>query len=441
MAVIEAPKPAPESRFGPSGPSIGVGVLSLAGMEMRAGIRGPSFRLLTVVAAVIGWSAGGAPGHGVALSAWVTGEAAWRYIGFVVIAWMSVVAVQDAAARTDVLVYSKPQPTERIVLSRFLAAFGQILLALAAMYVFAVLSRLYAGGGLLGFPAYFSRFALSAGVVFFVGAASYTLAVLARTPLAGAVAGLYWILALAGKSYLPKAVFPSYSQNLLGYIYLGVFLISIACWFHRRSRRGTHAVGAAVWLSAVVSLSLCVATVLHGLATEHDPMVHQNPTLDMMSSQNATLGELAPGFRLPDANGDLASLADYPGKIFIIALWSPSDAESTIVLDRLEQIWEQYGSRGVQPVAICLSEDRAAAGIFARGANVHYPVVHDWGTHNAEKTSETSPMATAYEANSLPHVVITDRRRKIRHILLGVDAYEGNALERAITERLSVEPE
>jgi peroxiredoxin len=309
------------------------------------------------------------------------------------------------------------------------------------MYVFAVASRLYSGGGLAGFSAYPYRYVLSAGVVFFVGAASYSLALLARTPLAGAVIGLYWVLALAGKSYLPKAVFPSYSQNLLGYLLLGVFLISVACWFHRKARRGKRAAPAPVWLSAAVSLALCVATVLRGLATEHDPMVHADPALDLMSYQTATMGELAPGFRLPDAHGNLASLADYPGKILIIALWSPDDSESTIILDRLEEIREQYGRRGIQPIAICLSEDRTAAGIFARGADVHFPVVHDWGTHNAEKTSATSPLATAYEADSLPHVVVTDRRRKIQHVLNGVDAYEGNALERVIDERLAAEPE
>src|SRR5258706_4075478 len=116
MSVTEAADPAPSLQSVRSRSSAGVGVLSLAGMEIRAGIRGPSFRLLAILAAVIGWSAGGAPGHGVALSAWATGEAAWRYIGFVVLAWVSFVAVQDAAARTDGLGYSELQTSERLVL-------------------------------------------------------------------------------------------------------------------------------------------------------------------------------------------------------------------------------------------------------------------------------------------------------------------------------------
>jgi ABC-type transport system involved in multi-copper enzyme maturation permease subunit len=438
VAATEMP---PQARRTAGATSGGVGVFSLAGMELRAGMRGPSFRLLAIAAAIVGWSVGGAPGHGVALSAWQTGEAAWRYLGFIVIAWMSFVAVQDIAARTDVLVYSKPQPNERIILSRFLASFAQILVALCVMYLFAIASRIVGYGGLLGFSAYFSRFFVSAGVLFFVAAASYAMALLARTPLAGAVVGIYWIMAMAGKSYLHKAVYPSYSQNVVSYILLGLFLLGTACWFHRYRRRGGHP--PAAWVRSVTPLSLllCLWLVWRGVHAEYDPIFHTDPVLDTMMSQNAVVGDLAPGFRLPGATGKLESLADYPGRILLITLWSPADSESTIVLDRLEQIRQQYGSRGVQPVAICLSEDPAAVTTFARGADVHYPVVHDWGTHSADKTADSSPMAAAYEANTLPHLVITDRRRRIREVLHGVDTYEGNLLERAIEARLAEEPE
>lgn len=418
-----------------------VGIVSLAGMELRAGIRGPSFRLLAVVSAILGWSAGGAPGRGVALSAWLAGETAWRFFGFVIIGWMSFLAVQDIAARTDVLVYSKPQPTERIVLSRFAAAFGQVLLALAAVYVFAVAGRLYSGGGLTGISAYMLRYLVSVGVVFFVGAASYTMALMLRTPLAGAAVGLYWVLALAGKQYLPKALYPSYSQNVLSYVFLGMCLLGVTCWFHRLRRRGRQPLAAWVRPLTLGSLVLCGVFVWHSLVTEFDPPMHTDPALEMMAMQTAPVGELAPGFRLPNTTGGLSSLADYPGRILVIGLWSPEDSESTIILDRLEDVWRKYGSRGVQPIAICISQDRSAAAVFARGSGVDFPVVLDWGTHNADKPSNASPMASAYDADTLPHVVVTDRRRLTRRILKGVDAYEGVGLERAIQERLAAQPD
>jgi peroxiredoxin len=169
--------------------------------------------------------------------------------------------------------------------------------------------------------------------------------------------------------------------------------------------------------------------------------MHTDPALEMMAMQTAPVGELAPGFRLPNTTGGLSSLADYPGRILVIGLWSPEDSESTIILARLEDVWRKYGSRGVQPIAICISQDRSAAAVFARGSGVDFPVVLDWGTHNADKPSNASPMASAYDADTLPHVVVTDRRRLTRRILKGVDAYEGVGLERAIQERLAAQPD
>src|SRR5690242_8045057 len=118
MSVIEArPALMREARVDSGKAS----VLALAGMEARAGLRSSAFRLVLVLSLILGWTVGGEPGRGVSLSAWATGEAAWRYLGFIVIIWMSLAAVHDTVSRTDIIIFSKPQPTERLVLSRFLA--------------------------------------------------------------------------------------------------------------------------------------------------------------------------------------------------------------------------------------------------------------------------------------------------------------------------------
>lgn len=419
----------------------GVTALSLANLEVRAGIRGPAFRFLSILALIIGFSVGGAPGRGVALSAWAVGEAAWRYLGFVVIVWMSLVAVHETVTRTDLLVYSKPQPTERLVLSKFLSAISQLFVVLLVMYAGGVIARGVSGSGLGGFSIYFTRFAVSAGVLFFTASASFSLALLARTPLAGAVAGLYWLMTLAGKGFLAKAYFPAYTQNQLTYVLLGVAFICAACALHRRQRRGATPPAAwARWLGPI-ALAASIAALLHVINTGHDPQAATQPALELMSEQAAIPDMKAPGFRLPDPSGKLVSPADFPDKILVIALCSPSESESTFVLERLDEIQKKYGPRGVQALALVLSEDTGAAAAFARGEGVSYPVLQDWGTHNAEKVSEMSPMATAFQINMLPHAVVTDRRRIQRKFLFGIDTYEGTELENAIEERLKAEPE
>src|SRR5437763_15460206 len=104
----------------------------LARTEFRAGVRSSAFRLVAALAFLLGWSVGGAPGRGAGLSAYMAGEAAWKYLGFVAIIWMSFAAVRDSALRMDVLILSKPQPNERLVLARFMSDYSQMLLALLA---------------------------------------------------------------------------------------------------------------------------------------------------------------------------------------------------------------------------------------------------------------------------------------------------------------------
>src|SRR2546423_6091021 len=155
-------------------PSGSASVFSLAAIEARADLRGSGFRLAAALSLLIGLAVGGAPGRGVSLSAWALSEAAWRYMSFLVVIWMALSAVKDAATRADILVYSKPQPTERLVMSRFLSAYVQILIVLALMYAGGIVSRAWCGGGLGGVLLYGSRYFVSAGVLFFVASASYS---------------------------------------------------------------------------------------------------------------------------------------------------------------------------------------------------------------------------------------------------------------------------
>ena len=68
---------------------------------------------------------------------------------------------------------------------------------------------------------------------------------------------------------------------------------------------------------------------------------------------------------------------------------------------QMQAMYEKYGKRGVQPVAVCLSQDLGAAATFARGERLDYPVVTDWGTHNSDNVQEMSPVATASPLPSL----------------------------------------
>ncbi len=413
----------------------------MAWTEFKMGIRTGQFRFLVVLLLLLGWSVGGAVGRGVATSAYAAGETACRYLGVMVAVWIALGAVRDTQMRTEVVIFTKPQPMERIALARFVGYFGQILCFITALFLGAILGRLATGLGLLGFTAYGFQFVRAVATLFFVASASYCLASLADSVIAGCIVALYWVVAMGGKEFLAKIYFVWYSQNLIAYTLLGLALLCFNLWFYRKRWRGESKVSPVIKLLAPTLLVLGGYAVWVVLRDGHDPMIRQTYALTRIESQNIVEGELTPGFLLPDSNGKPYSLANAEGKILIIALWSPQDPESTLLLSRLEEIYQKYKSQGVLPVAICVSEDGGVARTFAQGEALSYPVVYDWGTHNAARQAEMSPLCSAYRAERLPYVVVTDRRHRVTNMLPPPAGYEGTELQEQLELRLSEEPE
>jgi ABC-type transport system involved in multi-copper enzyme maturation permease subunit len=415
--------------------------LALTRTEILIGLRSPAFRFAAIMAFLIGCSAGGVPGRGASGSAYATGEAAWKYFGFVVIIWMALTALRDTVMRTDILVFSKPQPTERLVLSKFTGVLLQMLLVLLVLFVGAAVSRLYVAGSFVGFGAYGVQYLRAAAALFLAASASFCLALLSGTPIAGALVALYWILAISGKPYLAKFYFPSYSQNQAAFVFLGICLLCIALWFYRKQRRGGLPASVPARILAFASLALCAFSFWAVINNGHDPQAKMQPALELMSTQDIRDNERVPGFMLPDQNGKLVSPVDYSGKILIIGLWTPDDQESAAMLSLLNDLHAKYGARGVQPIGVAFSEDSSAGATFARGEALSYSVVTDWGTHNAPRTSEMSPVSTAYRTDVLPKVVVTDRSRNVRASFTGLNAYDGDSVEQAVLKCLAKEPE
>ncbi len=414
-------------------------IFALTRVEWRIGRRSPVFRLAAVAAFVLGFSVGGEPGRGIALSAYSTAEAACQYLGFVAIVWMALAAVRETMLRTDILVFSKPQPGEWLALSKFLGSFFQLLVMLLTMFAGSMASRLF-NGGLVGIEAYVPQYLRAAIVLLFASSASYLLALLFDSALAGSTIGLYWLLTMAGKAFLGKYYFPAYTQNLGAYFCLSLALLFGTLYFYRRARRGSLQPG--LWVRLGIPIFALLAAWQFWIIIQfgHDPEVKLNPVMERMADQDTALGSRAAGFLLPDQHGKLTGLAQYEGKVLVIALWSPRDPDSVLLLDRLNDIQAQLGKSGVQPVAVTICEDIGAASVFAYGEALRYPVVADWGTFNAPRGTEISPIASAFRANSLPSVYITDRRRNVRSILSGINSYDGDLLSAAIRERLNEEP-
>jgi peroxiredoxin len=72
------------------------------------------------------------------------------------------------------------------------------------------------------------------------------------------------------------------------------------------------------------------------------------------SFQNLQAGATAPDFALPDANGNLHSLADYKGRYVYMNFFSPTSTESIQELKKMEQVKTKYGDKVIF-ISICMT--------------------------------------------------------------------------------------
>src|SRR5206468_1071236 len=200
-------------------------------------------------------------------------EVGWQAVGLLAAVWMSLAAIRETSLRTAALVYSKPQPTERLVLARFVGGIAPVLGVLIALFLGAFLARLFSGADLAGVTVYLTQTLRAVEAILFAGGAAFCLALLFDNALAGSLIGLLWIILLAGRAFLPKAFFPAYSQNAIYFALLGVALVLMSALLHRRGRRG--ALPAPVWLMiTIVPLFAFPIWALYGIAqNSHDPQI------------------------------------------------------------------------------------------------------------------------------------------------------------------------
>jgi peroxiredoxin len=412
-------------------------ILSMSRFEWKLGSRAAAWKLLMSIFFLYGCSIGHVDGNGAGAVAYATGEAGWQIVGLAAIVWMSLLGAREVTLRTKSIVFAKPQPGEVLVISRFVGAMAQNVCFLLALFAGSILLRVLAGSSPAMLFVFVPQFGRSLSVVFFASAASFTLSMLSESVIAGMLVCLYLVLANAGKSFLAKYLDPSPIQNVGPYIAIGAALLCVAMRLYARKRRGSAP--SPGWIATAAFVFVCVTVwqfvvVVRG---DYDPRFNDIPALSLMQTQDSAVGLRASGFLLPDQDGRQIGIAQYSGSILVIALWSPNDPDSTLLLSHLNAIQAQGRANGVQVVAICLSVDNLAARTFAYGEGLHFPVVTDWGTTSVPEKLGMSPMSSAYRATVLPMVAVTDRRRRIVDIARGTACYEGATLDRIIESALS----
>ncbi len=135
------------------------------------------------------------------------------------------------------------------------------------------------------------------------------------------------------------------------------------------------------------------------------------------------LGSPAPDFALPGVDGKIHKLSDYASSPILVVIFTCDHCPIAQMYERrIEQLYEDYGKRGVAIVAIQGNDPNATTideldssdsgdtleemKVRVKYKNLHYPYLYDGATQSV--TREYGPQAT-------PHVFVFDKERHLRY--------------------------
>ncbi len=391
-------------------------LLGFARHELRQGRRSPEFWVILVIGAVATSVPCSQAGTTAGLAGYVAGQTAMIVLGFLGMIWFSLAACRDVLTRADSLILSKPSSGEAIVLGRFLGNYGVVLLLLIGELIAGAAAQTLVAKTPFAPMAYGHAFMRSLTPLFFLGAAAYSLSLLFNTPVTGLLVITYWTYVLTGKTYLRSIYNCALTQNAAIYILFGCGVLALAAMLYHPKRRGAQPFPTSWGAAAAVLFAIGAIWGVHKVRTTQDFPFQFVPLTEAMRGQHVSLRQRAPGFWLPDQWGRTTRLEEYHGKILVIGLWSPDEPASADLLNALASVRQKYPKDKVVPIAIGISDDHAAPRHVALDGGYDFPAVTDIGARVTQPYDQGSPLASAYDANNLPMLVITDRRRVVTFI-------------------------
>ena len=130
--------------------------------------------------------------------------------------------------------------------------------------------------------------------------------------------------------------------------------------------------------------------------------------------EQASAEPTAPEFTLQDMNGNTVSLSNFKGKVVIIDFWATWCPPCRTALPGLERLYKAYNAKGL--VVLGISVDQGgwdSVKEYGAGLGITYPILKG-----------NDDVLVKYMVRSIPMLVITDRKGKMRKQHIGVKSEE-----------------
>ena len=134
------------------------------------------------------------------------------------------------------------------------------------------------------------------------------------------------------------------------------------------------------------------------------------------------VGEKAPAFALPTANGDTVALESLRGRVVYVDFWASWCGPCRRSFPWMNEMQQRYGARGLTIVGVNVDKRRPDAERFLHDTPAAFAVVFD----------EAGTTPAAYEVKGMPSSYLIDARGNVAAVEVGF--LEGN--KEALEERL-----
>ena len=125
--------------------------------------------------------------------------------------------------------------------------------------------------------------------------------------------------------------------------------------------------------------------------------------------QGTWTGNLAPDFHLPNLDGQIVSLSGFQGKPVLLNFWSTRCSPCCDEMPYLQEIHDDWSSKGLILVAVNLGEDSARVEDFMQSHNLSLPVLLD----------TTQSVSSEYNIGYIPATFLIDDRGIVQAMKVG----------------------